>query len=117
MGRAQRGPAQLPVVEGPARRGFNLSATANDRDRGVNDLSSALRRRFNTVVLPVPGTAEEEVDIDFALHGPHGSPARQNASETLFTLIETMFANGEATPKPSPGGNTSSDDQPRLRRS
>ncbi|MGS2641048.1 AAA family ATPase [Streptosporangium sp. LJ11] len=46
-----------------AARGFNVIATANDRDRGVNDLSSALRRRFNTVVLPVPATAEEEVDI------------------------------------------------------
>lgn len=46
-----------------AVRGFNVIATANDRDRGVNDLSSALRRRFNTVVLPVPATAEEEVDI------------------------------------------------------
>ncbi|MGZ7023490.1 MAG: ATP-binding protein, partial [Ilumatobacteraceae bacterium] len=31
--------------------GFNLIATANDRDRGINDLSAALRRRFNTVVL------------------------------------------------------------------
>src|SRR5579859_1410416 len=46
-----------------AVRGFNVIATANDRDRGVNELSSALRRRFNTVVLPVPATAEEEVDI------------------------------------------------------
>src|SRR5690606_4372411 len=31
--------------------GFNLVATANDRDRGVNDLSSALKRRLNMVVL------------------------------------------------------------------
>ncbi len=46
-----------------AMRGFNVIATANDRDRGVNELSSALRRRFNTVVLPVPATAEEEVRI------------------------------------------------------
>ncbi|GAA3799083.1 AAA family ATPase [Sphaerisporangium flaviroseum] len=46
-----------------ASRGFNVIATANDRDRGVNELSSALRRRFNTVVLPVPASAEEEVDI------------------------------------------------------
>jgi MoxR-like ATPase len=46
-----------------AIRGFNVIATANDRDRGVNELSSALRRRFNTVVLPVPATAEQEVDI------------------------------------------------------
>src|SRR5947208_46281 len=46
-----------------ARKGFNIIATANDRDRGVNELSSALRRRFNTVVLPVPADAEEEVGI------------------------------------------------------
>ncbi|MFI1826448.1 AAA family ATPase [Streptomyces sp. NPDC020412] len=46
-----------------AVRGFNLIATANDRDRGVNELSSALRRRFNTVVLPLPATADDEVDI------------------------------------------------------
>src|SRR5579864_4529733 len=46
-----------------AVRGFNVIATANDRDRGVNELSSALKRRFNTVVLPVPATAEEEVEI------------------------------------------------------
>lgn len=46
-----------------AVRGFNIIATANDRDRGVNELSSALKRRFNTVVLPVPDTIEEEVEI------------------------------------------------------
>ena len=46
-----------------ASKGFNVIATANDRDRGVNELSSALRRRFNTVVLPVPASADEEVEI------------------------------------------------------
>jgi len=46
-----------------AVKGFNLIATANNRDRGVNELSSALKRRFNTVVLPLPETLEEEVDI------------------------------------------------------
>lgn len=46
-----------------AQQGFNVIATANDRDRGVNELSSALRRRFNTVVLPLPNTLEEEVNI------------------------------------------------------
>ena len=50
-------------MEVQARPGFNLIATANDRDRGVNDLSSALRRRFNTVVLPLPSSAEEELGI------------------------------------------------------
>ena len=57
----------LPVpelgTEVQAVRGFNVVATANDRDRGINDLSSALRRRFNTVVLPLPATREEEVGI------------------------------------------------------
>jgi MoxR-like ATPase len=57
----------LPVpelgAEVQAQRGFNIIATANDRDRGVNELSSALRRRFNTVVLPVPASADEEVEI------------------------------------------------------
>ncbi|MEU1124378.1 AAA family ATPase [Streptomyces sp. NPDC005899] len=57
----------LPVPElgqeVQAVRGFNLIATANDRDRGVNELSGALRRRFNTVVLPLPATPEAEVDI------------------------------------------------------
>jgi MoxR-like ATPase len=46
-----------------ATRGFNVIATANSRDRGVNELSSALKRRFNTVVLPLPASAEEEVEI------------------------------------------------------
>ncbi|WP_395739997.1 AAA family ATPase [Prosthecobacter sp.] len=46
-----------------ANRGFNVIATANNRDKGVNELSSALKRRFNTVVLPVPATEEEEVAI------------------------------------------------------
>src|SRR5262245_52218639 len=46
-----------------ARKGFNVIATANDRDKGVHELSSALKRRFNTVVLPLPTDPEEEVEI------------------------------------------------------
>ncbi len=57
----------LPVPElgvaVQAVKGFNVIATANSRDRGVNELSSALKRRFNTVVLALPDTAEEEVEI------------------------------------------------------
>ena len=57
----------LPVpelgAEVQARKGFSVIATANDRDRGVNELSSALRRRFNTVVLPLPASEDEEVAI------------------------------------------------------
>ncbi|NUT99037.1 MAG: AAA domain-containing protein, partial [Saccharothrix sp.] len=43
--------------------GFTVIATANDRDRGVNQMSSALARRFNTVVLPPPATEDDEVRI------------------------------------------------------
>lgn len=46
-----------------AVKGFNVIATANNRDKGVNELSSALKRRFNTVILPVPATTEDEVHI------------------------------------------------------
>ena len=46
-----------------AVRGFNVIATANNRDKGVNELSSALKRRFNTVVLQVPSSEAEEVAI------------------------------------------------------
>ena len=57
----------LPIpelnTEVRAQRGFNIIATANDRDKGVNDLSSALRRRFNTVVMPLPASIDEEVKI------------------------------------------------------
>ena len=57
----------LPVPElsseVQATAGFNLIATANERDRGVNELSTALRRRFNTVVLPAPASLEEELRI------------------------------------------------------
>jgi MoxR-like ATPase len=57
----------LPIpelgIEVQAVKGFNVIATANNRDRGVNELSSALKRRFNTVVLPVPDDLNEEVQI------------------------------------------------------
>ncbi len=52
----------LPIPE-LNEEGFNIIATANNRDKGVNELSSALKRRFNTVVLPVPATEDEEVEI------------------------------------------------------
>ena len=57
----------LPIpelnTEVQAVKGFNVIATANNRDKGVNELSSALKRRFNTVILPVPESAAEEVEI------------------------------------------------------
>jgi len=57
----------LPIPElgqeTQAIRGFNVIATANDRDKGINELSSALRRRFNTVVMPLPDSEDDEVSI------------------------------------------------------
>lgn len=57
----------LPIpelnMEVQAVKGFNIIATANNRDKGVNELSSALKRRFNTVILPVPDSMDEEIDI------------------------------------------------------
>ena len=47
----------------PAKRGFSIIATANTRDKGVNDMSAALKRRFNIIVLPTPKTIEGEIEI------------------------------------------------------
>jgi len=46
-----------------AKRGFSIIATANTRDRGVNDMSAALKRRFNIVILPAPADLDTEVKI------------------------------------------------------
>ncbi|MDO8209086.1 AAA family ATPase [Conexibacter sp. CPCC 206217] len=49
----------IPELDGDARtlfarRGFNVIATANTRDRGVNEMSAALKRRFSfETVLPI----------------------------------------------------------------
>ncbi|HUE71140.1 MAG TPA: AAA family ATPase [Pirellulaceae bacterium] len=51
------------TTEVPAQKGFSVIATANTRDRGVNDMSAALKRRFNIIVLPTPQTLETEMDI------------------------------------------------------
>ena len=49
--------------EVPAQKGFSVIATANTRDKGVNDMSAALKRRFNIVVLPTPADMATEIDI------------------------------------------------------
>jgi MoxR-like ATPase len=77
-----------------ATAGFAVIATANDRDRGVNDLSAALRRRFNTVVLPLPATAEDEVRIVAqrvdALGKSLALPAMPHAAEEIRRVV-TVF--------------------------
>lgn len=69
-------------LEVPARKGFSLIATANTRDKGVNDMSAALKRRFNIVVLPTPpGHGHRDGHCPHpcgpAVHGP--GPERQAA--------------------------------------
>lgn len=46
-----------------AKPGFNIIATANARDRGVNDLSTAIKRRFNFVQIPVVTNKKSEHEI------------------------------------------------------
>ena len=46
-----------------AKEGFNVVATANSRDKGVNELSSALKRRFNFVTIPIVKDTETEKKI------------------------------------------------------
>ncbi|CAM3149425.1 ATP-binding protein [Stackebrandtia soli] len=46
-----------------AKPGFSIIATANSRDKGVNDLSSALKRRFNFVRIPVVTNKRSETEI------------------------------------------------------
>jgi hypothetical protein len=57
----------IPELKGDdvvfARPGFNVIATANARDRGVNELSSALKRRFNFVQIPVVTNKKTEREI------------------------------------------------------
>jgi MoxR-like ATPase len=46
-----------------ARTGFNLIATANTRDRGVNEMSAALKRRFNFETIPPIASLSQEMDL------------------------------------------------------
>lgn len=80
-----------------AKPGFNVIATANNRDKGVNELSSALKRRFNVVVLPPPATIEEETaivtkrlgDIGKSLDLPEIAPADKEIAR-IVTLFREM---------------------------
>jgi MoxR-like ATPase len=74
-----------------AARGFNIIATANNRDKGVNELSSALKRRFNVVVLPLPDSAEQEVAIIVKRVGEMARsldlPAPKNVADEVARVV------------------------------
>jgi hypothetical protein len=111
----------LPIpelsTEIQAVQGFNVIATANDRDRGVNELSSALRRRFNAVVLPLPATLSEEVRIvqtrvakqGKALQLPVEAPALEQISRlvTVFRELRAGVTDNGKTKLKSPTGTLS----------
>lgn len=111
----------LPIpelnTEVQAVRGFNIIATANNRDKGVNDLSSALKRRFNTVILPVPDTIEEEIDIvrrrvesfEKVMELPAEKPALQEIRRivTIFRELRSGTTIDGKTKLKSPSGTLS----------
>jgi MoxR-like ATPase len=111
----------LPIpelgAEAQARKGFNVIATSNNRDKGINELSSALTRRFNTVVLPVPDTLEREVEIvakrvaelGRALELPAEKPALEEIRRvvTIFRELRDGVTADGATKVKSPSGTLS----------
>ncbi len=86
-----------------AQRGFNMIGTANTRDRGVNDMSAALKRRFNIVILPVPADLETEVaivdkrvrEIGTSLQLPAAPPAKEAVRRVVQVFQE--LRNGKTT--------------------
>ncbi len=111
----------LPIpelsTEVQGRKGFNVIATANNRDKGVNELSSALLRRFNTVILPVPDSMDEEVDIvdrrvaslGQALELPAEKPALEEIRRvvTVFRELRSGVTSDGKTKLKSPSGTLS----------
>jgi MoxR-like ATPase len=111
----------LPIpelnTEVQAERGFNIIATANSRDRAVNELSSALTRRFNTVVLPLPETMEQEIEIvqqrvaalGRALELPAEKPALEEIRRvvTVFRELRAGVTQDGQTRVKSPSGTLS----------
>jgi MoxR-like ATPase len=81
-----------------ARSGFNVIATANTRDRGVNEMSAALKRRFNfETVFPIPDLATEldlveaEAAALLAQSGVPVAPSR-DVLEVLVTTFRELRA-------------------------
>ncbi len=80
--------------EVPATRGFSVIATANTRDKGVNDMSAALKRRFNIVILPAPNDMETEIEIVTQRVGQLATNLQLTAplpSEEMVERVVTIF--------------------------
>jgi MoxR-like ATPase len=76
-----------------ARPGFNVIATANTRDQGVNELSAALKRRFNYIYIPIVADQKTEVKIvqqrSAELLERYNLPAK--LSLPVIELLATVF--------------------------
>lgn len=76
-----------------ARAGFNVIATANLRDRGVSEMSAALKRRFNFENVPAIPTLEAELELVRARATVALQRAGANApvDEQLLRALVTAF--------------------------
>ena len=63
-----------------ATHGFNIIATANTRDRGVNEMSAALKRRFNFETVPPIERMDQEMALVQAETGRLLTSAGVNAT-------------------------------------
>lgn len=85
---------ELPGDTGVAARpGFNVIATANTRDQGVNQLSAALKRRFNYIHIPLVADKATEIAIvrerSAQLIARYSVPTRLD--EPVLDLLTTVF--------------------------
>jgi hypothetical protein len=75
-----------------AKPGFNIIGTANTRDRGVNEMSSALKRRFNfETVFPINNVALECRIIEEQCAALLGAGAQRLIDKDVINLIATTF--------------------------
>jgi MoxR-like ATPase len=76
-----------------ARRGFNVIATANLRDRGVHEMSSALKRRFNfETVRPIRDHAFElELVLSQVQRELDGAGLQPRVERDAVGLLVTVF--------------------------
>ncbi len=92
-----------------AAPGFNVIGTANLKDRGVHEMSAALKRRFNfETVHPIKDRAYEAELIAKALDTELGADRPPLAPDVLNLLVTTFAdlrygATGEGTPVKVPG--------------
>ncbi len=94
-----------------AKAGFNVIGTANTRDKGVNEMSSALKRRFNfETVMPVRDVALEKQIIiseveELAKESRIDMPVEEDVAELLAStyheLREGVSSMGHRIDRPS----------------